>query len=153
MKLRINIFAALTILAAMPNYSFADGWRSANLRSYVGDYNGDGNPDIYLKAVDSLTLIGVEISTPIPLRAPFASVLLLSNGGRYTTLYNPPLAELAKVNWQAAPYQTLLADMNGDGLTDLLLQPNTTGADLLLVSGNPQGQGLLSQQTAQNLWD
>ncbi|MDF5978781.1 hypothetical protein P4114_14610 [Pseudomonas aeruginosa] len=35
----------------------AAGWRSANFRVYSGDYNGDGQPDLYLKAVTSVVVV------------------------------------------------------------------------------------------------
>lgn len=38
----------------------AAGWRSANFRVYSGDYNGDGQPDIYLKAVTSVIVVGAR---------------------------------------------------------------------------------------------
>ncbi len=58
----------------------AAGWRSANFRVYSGDYNGDGQPDLYLKAVTSVVVVGGEVATPIPLLPPLKNVVLLRNG-------------------------------------------------------------------------
>ncbi|HBO7426756.1 TPA: hypothetical protein L4892_006176, partial [Pseudomonas aeruginosa] len=121
----------------------AAGWRSANFRVYSGDYNGDGQPDIYLKAVTSVIVVGGEVATPIPLLPPLKNVVLLRNGASYRALYDPPAANLNAVAWAAAPYQSFIGDLNRDGILDLILQPNDSSDSLLIVSGNPSAQGVL----------
>ncbi|SEL19694.1 RHS repeat-associated core domain-containing protein [Atopomonas hussainii] len=149
LRLALPILATATFALSTPSY--AAQWNTARVQALTGDYNGDGQPDIYLKPRDGFALIGLELPAAIPLKAPFPPVVLLKNGAGYSHLYNPPLSELNKVNWQPLAYQLQTGDVNGDGLADLIMQPQQAGSDLLIVSGNPQSQGLLATQSAQGL--
>lgn len=140
---RWSIWIAVLAICLMAGEAPAAGWRSANFRVYSGDYNGDGQPDIYLKAVTSVIVVGGEVATPIPLLPPLKNVVLLRNGASYRALYDPPAANLNAVAWAAAPYQSFIGDLNRDGILDLVLQPNDSSDSLLIVSGNPSAQGVL----------
>jgi hypothetical protein len=44
------------------------------------------------------------------------------------------------LDWSPADYKLLVADLNGDGRADLLLQPRTPGNDMYVLLSNRQGQ-------------
>ncbi|WP_071872204.1 RHS repeat-associated core domain-containing protein [Atopomonas hussainii] len=149
LRLALPILATATFALSTPSY--AAQWNTARVQALTGDYNGDGQPDIYLKPHKGLVMIGVEQPLPLVLTPPFPPVVLLKNGASYTHLYNPPLSELNKVSWQTLPYDLHTADLNGDGLADLILQPQHSGQDLILVSGQPETQGLLAIKNSAEL--
>lgn len=140
---RWSAWIVAVAICLMVGDATAAGWRSANFRVYSGDYNGDGQPDLYLKAVTSVVVVGGEVATPIPLLPPLKNVVLLRNGASYSALYDPPAADLNAVAWTAAPYQSFIGDLNRDGILDLVLQPNDSSDSLLIVSGNPSAHGVL----------
>lgn len=140
---RWSAWIVAVAICLMVGDATAAGWRSANFRVYSGDYNGDGQPDLYLKAVTSVVVVGGEVATPIPLLPPLKNVVLLRNGASYSALYDPPAADLNAVAWTAAPYQSFIGDLNRDGILDLILQPNDSSDSLLIVSGNPSAHGVL----------
>lgn len=74
---RIVAFAGASLFFVFSSNSFCAEWRVDNLKVYEGDYNSDGRPDIFLKAVDSISVGGVVN------KAPFKSQVLLREGAGY----------------------------------------------------------------------
>ncbi|MDB5326497.1 MAG: putative Ig proteinputative calcium-binding proteinFG-GAP repeat protein, partial [Phycisphaerales bacterium] len=81
----------------------------------VGDYNGDGKPDL---ATCNYAVVGV------------VSVMIGNGNGNFAS----------PVNYSAGSYAGLLmsADLDGDGKTDLLV-PNTKSASVAYLLGNGDG--------------
>ena len=139
------ILSFLTILCAPAN---ASEWRVENLQAYIGDYNADGQTDIYLKAVD----VSVPGSpNPIIEKAPFRSRMLLREGAGYIAIYTFDDVRLANTDWLAAPYKFEAVDVDGDQLLDLVMQPNESSGELLVVSAIESKQSIIYQGTGQSM--
>lgn len=139
------ILSFLTILCTPAN---ASEWRVENLQAYIGDYNADGQTDIYLKAVD-ISVPGA--SNPTIEKAPFRSRMLLREGASYIAIYAFDDVRLANTDWLPAPYKFEAVDVDGDQLLDLVMQPNESSGELLVVNAIESKQSIIYQGTGQSM--
>lgn len=89
---------------------------------YFGDVNGDGIDDVYLKARNKMLLVGIEVNTPV-IYQDSPSLLLKGLGG--DDGYEEIVEWGADVNLSSLSkdrFSIHLADMDGDGRLDYLLQ-------------------------------
>ncbi|WP_271103098.1 RHS repeat-associated core domain-containing protein [Pseudomonas tohonis] len=142
---RIVTFAGASLFFIFSSNSFCAEWRVDNLKVYEGDYNSDGRPDIFLKAVDSISVGGVVN------KAPFKSQVLLREGAGYQSIYNLDNRRLESTAWVAAPYHYYTADIDGDTRAELVLQPLETAGELLVVSPNESKDSVIFQTDGQAL--
>ncbi|MFZ3183312.1 MAG: FG-GAP-like repeat-containing protein [Pseudomonas sp.] len=144
-----SAFKTLAVLACSLAYAAsaqAIEWNANSHRVLQGDYNSDGVTDFYLAARPLplvLPLNGLSVQM-IP-RTQHSFVLQSATGGGYTVLRPLDMARVAQVTWTPAPYSTLVGDYNGDGLPDLLLRPDASGQDGLLLTQNAAGTPRLAQ--------
>jgi len=141
----VLIFSSLTVFLAPAD---ASEWSIKHLEAYIGDYNADGQADIYLKAVD-VSVAGVP--KPIVEKAPFKSRMLLREGYSYVSIYEFDDARLANTDWLPAPYKLEAVDVDGDQLFDLVMQPNESSGELLVVSAIESKKSIIYQGTGQSM--
>ncbi|MSU35733.1 MAG: CRTAC1 family protein [Pedosphaera sp.] len=98
----------------------------------VGDVDGDGDLDVFLGQY-KLPYQGGQFPTPYyDANDGFDSYLLRNDGGTYTDITME--AGLASKQRRRV-YSASLADLNGDGRTDLLVVSDFAGADVFLNEG------------------
>jgi FG-GAP-like repeat/RHS Repeat len=109
-------------------------WDAQDYDLYMGDFNGDGKTDVLYVAKSANGISGINLSD--------------GNGP------NIPLESWSSnylgINWSANQYTVIVADFNGDGKADVLLQSSTPGNSYLLFAN---AQGMLtgiSQTIAEN---
>jgi hypothetical protein len=128
----LELVVAALGLAAVPAAHAAD-WSAQAYDLYFGDFNGDGKTDVLYIAKDPAGISGIDLSD--------------GNGP------NIPLQSWASnylnIAWSGNRYTVIVADFNGDGRADILLQSNTPG-DSYLLQANPQGKFVGITQTIAN---
>jgi hypothetical protein len=147
----INLYASQCFGAFPPQY--VNALDRAQYQVFVGDINGDGIPDVLVKAKTPVAMIPLDdLQFPVVLKPPSPTFELLSNGAGYTLVINPPWSVIQNPVWTTGNYDLLFADTLGTGSHDLLLRPRTAGGTAFLVStsptdGSPQLAETISQST------
>lgn len=109
-------------------------WDAQDYDLYMGDFNGDGKTDVLYIAKSASGISGIN----------------LSDGNGPNTPLQSWSSNYLGINWSANQYTVIVADFNGDGKADVLLQSNTPGNSYLLFAN---AQGMLtgiSQTIAEN---
>ena len=133
MKGCIRVLAGMIVIGATSLAHAAGSWSTQDYDLYAGDFNGDGLTDLLYISKDS--------SRP--------SGIVLSDGtGLNTTLQTWGNAYLG-IPWTSGQYNVIVADFDGDGKADILLQRKSPGDSYLLLT-EVDGVGAISQTIAQN---
>jgi len=109
-------------------------WNAQDYDLYFGDFNGDGKTDVLYIAKSPTGISGINLSDGNGPNIPLQS---------WQSTY-------LGINWFGNQFTVIVADFNGDGKADVLLQNNVSGNSYLLFAN---AQGMLtgiSQQIAQN---
>ena len=93
-------------------------WSTQDYDLYSGDFNGDGKDDVLYIAKDPSKSSGIALSDGTGPNIPFQSWP----------------SDYLGIPWSGNHYQVIVADFNGDGHADILLQSNTPGDNYLLFS-------------------
>jgi RHS repeat-associated protein len=126
------MLAFLTICsAATAGTQTVAGMSAQDYDFYAGDFNGDGYTDLLFIAKDPSHSSGIILSDGTALTIP-----LQTWGNAYLG-----------IPWSAGMYTVIVADFNGDGKADILLQRNTPGDSYLLLTEDG-GVGAISQTIA-----
>jgi hypothetical protein len=97
-------------------------WDAQDYDLYMGDFDGDGKTDILYIAKSPTGTSGIDLSD-----GNGANIPLQSWSSNYLG-----------ITWSGNQYTVIVADFNGDGKSDVLLQSNTPGNSFLLFA-NAQG--------------
>ena len=109
--------------------------RSDSYVAYWGDVNGDGVPDIYLNANEKFLILGFEVA--IPIRYTDGPNLLIrgnSDGSFQNAVVWNNAVNLSGL--VASTHTAYFADVDGDSVTDLLLQSAHVSRDNIVVFFN-----------------
>lgn len=116
-RLMVGVLTTAWLSATALVHAQSD-WSAQDYDLYPGDFNGDGYTD--------LLYISREASRP--------SGIVLSDGtGLNTSLQSWGNAYLG-IPWSDGSYNVIVADINGDGKADVLLQRKTPGDNYLLLT-------------------
>ena len=115
----------LAVFSISPLTHAATTWSTQEYDLFVGDFNGDGKDDILYIAKNAASASGIVLSD--------------SSGGPNTPLQSWPSNYLG-ITWSTTLYNVYVADFNGDGHADILLQANTPNGTSYLLFSNAQGQ-------------
>ncbi len=127
------LLAAGSALAASPgNVAIPANMSAKDYNFYAGDFNGDGYTDLLYIAKDPRHPSGIILSDGTNLTIPFQSW-----GSSYLG-----------IPWSSGLYNVIVADFNGDGKADILLQRKTPGDSYLLLTGS-KGVVAISQTIAE----
>jgi RHS repeat-associated protein len=122
-----KVFFLAAILIAMatvaPLAYSASAWDAQDYNLYAGDFNGDGKSDILYIAKNPAQPSGIAVS----------------NGTGPNIVWQEWPSSFLGINWSANTYTVIVADFNGDGRADILLQANTSGATSYLLLTDPTG--------------
>lgn len=137
---RFGLFLACLLGSLLASQAMAVEWSANSHKLLKGDYNGDGVGDFYLATRPLPMVLPLNGITPlIVLRSQHDVVLIGDLHGGYTAVAPPDANILKQVAWVEADYSILTADFNGDGINDLLLRPDVSGRDGLLLTRNSAG--------------
>jgi RHS repeat-associated protein len=128
-----------------PFQTWSDGylgfnWSVQRSNVYAGDFNGDGRSDLLIQAQPSAlgVLNGV---TQYDYQPKLNGVVLAAKGARPFGLLGMQLWDRMQfgVDWSPLTNQLVIGDFNGDGRSDVLLQPYANGSPARLLYGRATG--------------
>ena len=105
-------------------------WSDDTHQIAFGDFNGDGRTDLLYVAKNSSASSGIALS---------------NNAGPYNISQTWP-SNFLGIAWHSGTYRAIVADFNGDGRADILLQRQTQGDHYVLLA-NASGQVTAINQT------
>jgi RHS repeat-associated protein len=120
----MNKKPALLVLAIVlawlgaPTARATTDWSVQDYDLYSGDFDGDGKDDLLYIAKDPSRSSGIALSDGTAPNIPFQS---------WPSNY-------LGIPWSGNRYQVIVADFNGDGHADILLQSSSPGDNYLLLS-------------------
>lgn len=107
---------------------------------HVGDFNGDGLSDLFLQVKTSAIVLPLgDDFTVMPILPRIHNAILLAGAdGRFTSIYDSWSADHLGIDWRTSSHDVIIGDFNGDGKSDILLQPLTSSGTVyqLLSDGN-----------------
>ncbi len=106
-------------------------WNAQDYDLYSGDFNGDGKADILYIAKDPSMPSGIALTD--------------SSGAPNTNWQSWPSNYLG-IQWSGNTYNVIVADFNGDGKADILLQSVLPGNSFLILT-SPKGYVVSIAQT------
>lgn len=126
-KIRLWIVGIVLGIAGVQAQA-ATAWSTQDYDLYPGDFNGDGLTDLLYISKDGRHANGIVLSDGTGL-----NVTLQSWGNAYLG-----------IPWSDGTYNILVADFDGDGKADILLQPKAPGDAYLLLTEDG-GVGAITQ--------
>ncbi|WP_444933929.1 FG-GAP-like repeat-containing protein [Microbulbifer sp. JTAC008] len=135
--IKLTLFLTFAAFSGVANADEAE-WTSIGHEILTGDYDGDGNDDLYLSPNPNYILLHGDVITPIVTDSLYEAIVLLSKGdGTYSVVASPNQSTLDSVSWSSARQSLLTGDFDGDGNTDYFLQGASASDDsLILLSGS-----------------
>ena len=122
MRIIVRLFgmSVLFVLCGMAHATTE--WSAQDYNLYSGDFNGDGKTDILYIAKNPNMPSGIA----------------LSDGTGPSIAWQSWPSDFLGINWSGNAYNVIVADFNGDGKADILLQSVTPGNSYLLLT-SPAG--------------
>ena len=129
-------FGALWLIAGAAAANAATPWSAETHQLAFGDFNGDGKTDLLYIANDPGLPSGIALA---------------DSANSPTVNHQSWASNHLGIPWHSKHYAPVVADYNGDGRADLLLQRQSTG-DSYLLFANPSGQlAAIGQTIAYNM--
>ena len=121
-------------------------WSLQHAVVHVGDFDNDDKADLLVQAKPDIVIIDYDV--PFPVLAYRAGSFGVANAkmanGNGEIFYTPALQIWNRnhlgADWSAANYDVVVADFNGDGRADVILQGKKTGATNFQFNASGSGQ-------------
>ncbi len=107
-------------------------WNSQQVAVYSGDFNGDHRADLLVQVVDDAVL------THLPFETAYA-LLLADEGGTFSQVNDSWDRDALGAEWSPKTHLVRIADIDGDGISDLILRSRTPNGENFLMLGTPRG--------------
>ena len=110
---------------------------NSSYKSFAGDVNGDGRPDVLLRAEARIIIIPFDDDLSIPIRvAPKSpTFVLMSNAeGAYSLTVNPGDSIVNNSAWQINSHDLIFGDVLGTGIGSMLIRGRTQGMPSFVVA-------------------
>ncbi|MGH9206050.1 MAG: FG-GAP repeat domain-containing protein, partial [Acidimicrobiales bacterium] len=131
--------------SAAPAQSWDDGylgfnWSVIDANVYAGDFNGDGRADLLIQALP-VHLDSMDGTPAYSYPANMNGVVLAQSGPKPVRLSGVQSWSRNGfgVDWSPLSNNLVIGDFNGDGRSDVLLQPLTAVGTASLLFGDPTG--------------
>jgi RHS repeat-associated protein len=126
-KLLLVLFLSLIVVTAVGLSFQIDSYDV-----HYGDVNGDGVSDVYLDAKQKILLLGGEVITPVSYTDGPNYLMLGNNDGSFQP-YEEWTQEVDLSLLHTGKFKIYLADMDGNGREDLLLQSSHASTNSIIL--------------------
>lgn len=128
-KVSLTVLIAFFVISAS-----AISFRLDSYLHYVGDVDGDGIEDLFLSARDKFIFLNIEVITPVAYQDGPDYLLPGNQDGSYgDTIVWDKKVDLTHL--ELSDFKTHLADVDGNGVKDLLLQSSHVDRDSVVLYG------------------
>lgn len=127
------------LIGGLLGSAWSDGYQGFqwNLKQAVvhsGDFNGDGNGDLLIQAKPDIILIDYDVPIPVPRYRPQSFGIVFSPIG--SAGYQMWDRMTGGVDWSATQSNLAIADFDGNGRDDVLVQSRRAATSAHLVPGS-----------------
>ena len=129
--------------------SWSDGylgfnWSAQESEVYAGNFNGDGQCDLLVRALPKLVTVDYDIPIPVPTFTPNTNGIVYARAVVGGSLFNAAGVQAWSrnafgVDWAPIATNLITGDFNGDGRVDVLLQARNSSSPSHLLTANASG--------------
>ncbi len=115
-------------------------WSQAGAVISAGDFNGDGNCDLFVQGLPTIIIIAATPVFPISLDRPNSFAIVDGTStGQFPAITQSWSRYDFGVDWSPTTHQAIIGDFNGDGRQDILLQDIGESSPSWLMTASSTG--------------